>query len=271
MIDNNRICSIDSVLKTNQPVYEILRNEHRQYFHVKTSTNIPEKFSSPPPPFVTPPSSDIQVRFSLQKYFEKQILVFPQASSTTSGVFEKAKQFVCRVFGGSSSQSCPSKRSIDEVNASNNEFECKRLHTLENDYQSISMSISTSPSYTSLIEKSPPPSPIIRQSSMSFHIDTSSLPMVTQIHSILDNIDSVLDKIEAQTHSVTHRTTLNDNHSAIERQILPVNLDQITQTNMHFNLNDGSGDTSARFMDLISESNSIVSSDQSEEEEEEFD
>ena len=133
------------------------------------------------------------------------------------------------------------------------------------------MSISTSPSYTSLTGKSPPPSPITRQSSMSFHIDTSSLPMVTQIHSILDNIDSVLDKIEAQTHSVTHRTTLNDNHSSIERQILPVNLDQITQTNMHFNLNDGSGDTSARFIDLISESNSIFSSDQSEEEEEEFD
>ena len=68
------------------------------------------------------------------------------------------------------------------------------------------MSLSTSQSSTSIITKSPPPSPITRQSSMSFHIDESSLPiqsmMVTQIHSILDNIDSVLDKIEAQNNSL---------------------------------------------------------------------
>lgn len=184
-----------------------------------------------------------------------KFVFYLQASSTTSGVFEKAKEFVCRVFGGSSSST---KRSIDE-------FECKKFRPLENDYHSTSMSISISPSYTSLTDKSPPPS---RQSSMSFHIDTSSLPMVTQIHSILDNIDSVLDKIESQTQSVTRRSTLNENHSSMERHIVPGNLDQITQTNIHFNLNDGSGDTSSRLMDLISESNSITSSDQSEEEEE---
>ncbi|CAF4893280.1 unnamed protein product, partial [Rotaria sp. Silwood2] len=76
--------------------------------------------------------------------------------------------------------------------------------------QPISMSLSTS-----LITKSPPlPSsitlvkqPIIRQSS----IPIQSM-MVTQIHSILDNIDSVLDKIQAQANSVIRRSAFNENY-----------------------------------------------------------
>ena len=90
--------------------------------------------------------------------------------------------------------------------------------------------------------------------------------MVTQIHSILDNIDSVLDKIEAQTQSVARRPALNDNHFPTERQPVRDNLDQITQTNMHVNLNDGSGDTMSRYVNSVHESNSMLSSDESEEE-----
>jgi len=134
------------------------------------------------------------------------------------------------------------------------------LKSIENNFQfqSTPMSLSTSQSYTSIITKSPPPSPITRQSSMSFHIDESSM-MVTQIHSILDNIDSVLDKIEAQTNSVNRRSNSN--------------IDQITQTTINIvehnlNMNDGSGDTTPEFIDLfniIEESNSMISSDESEE------
>ncbi|CAF4751173.1 unnamed protein product [Rotaria sp. Silwood2] len=72
---------------------------------------------------------------------------------------------------------------------------------------------------TSLITKSPPlPSsiilvkqPIIRQSS----IPIQSM-MVTQIHSILNNIDSVLDKIQAQANSIIRRSAFNENYSSIE-------------------------------------------------------
>ncbi|CAF3166985.1 unnamed protein product [Rotaria sp. Silwood2] len=68
---------------------------------------------------------------------------------------------------------------------------------------------------TSLITKSPPlPSPItlVKQSI----IRQSSIPiqsmMITQIHSILDNIDSVLDKIEIQANSVIRRPAFNENY-----------------------------------------------------------
>ncbi len=143
------------------------------------------------------------------------------------------------------------------------------MKSIENNFQfqSTPISLSTSQSYTSIITKSPPPSPITRQSSMSFHIDESSM-MVTQIHSILDNIDSVLDKIEAQTNSFNHRSNSN-----IETSIITQNIDQITQTTINIvehnlNMNDGSGDTTPEFIDLfniIEESNSMISSDESEE------
>ncbi len=176
---------------------------------------------------------------------------------------------------------------ITEVNSLTDNIERKKFHSINNDFQfqPTSMPLSTSQSYTSIITKSPPPSPITRQSSMSFHIDESTLPiqsmMVTQIHSILDNIDSVLDKIEAQTNSVNRRATSNENYSHIETSnsfiseeiSIPQNLDQITQTTLnivehHLNLNDGSGDTTPEFLDLIDlieESSSIISSDESEE------
>jgi hypothetical protein len=131
-----------------------------------------------------------------------------------------------------------------------NSIEQKKFRSLDND--PTSMSLLTSQSYTSIITKSPPPSPITRQSSMSFHIDES----VTQIHSILDNIDSVLDKIEAQTNSINRRPAFNENYSP--------NIDQITQTTIHINFNDGSGDTTGEFIDIIEESNSIISSDENE-------
>ena len=132
---------------------------------------------------------------------------------------------------------------------------------------------------------------IARQSSMSFHVDeTSSTPlpvqstMVTQIHSILDNIDSVLDKIEAQTNSAIRRPTFNENYPIIEtlnshisEELTNISVqrstDQITQTAMniverHLYMNDGSGDTTPALIDLfdiIEESSSILSSDNSEE------
>lgn len=219
--------------------------------------------------------------------------------SSTSGVFEKAKQFVCRVFGGSSSslnQDLSNKRIIDEDNT-----EPKRFHSLiENgnreQFEPTTLLLSRSPSYTSILTKSPPPSPItmteqpiVRQSSMLFNIDESSVPiqsmMVTQIHSILDNIDSVLDKIEAQTNSVSRRAVLNENSSSnttqlsndrtdeISHRSLQQNTDQITQTSFnmieqHLNMNDGSGDTTSAYIDLLDlaeDSSSIVSSESSDE------
>jgi hypothetical protein len=136
--------------------------------------------------------------------------------------------------------------------------------------------------------------PIVRQSSMSFHVDESSstpLPiqsmMVTQIHSILDNIDSVLDKIEAQTNSAIRRPAFNENYPIIEitnALQLDINIpeeissvqqstDQVTQTAIniverHLYMNDGSGDTTPALIDLldiVEETSSILSSDNSEE------
>jgi hypothetical protein len=126
---------------------------------------------------------------------------------------------------------------------------------------------------------------------MSFQVDETNLPiqsmMVTQIHSILDNIDSVLDKIEAQANSVIRRPAFNENYPSIETSnSLHLNLseelintsiqqttDQITQTAInivehHLNMNDGSGDTTPTFINLVNivqESSSLMSSDESEE------
>lgn len=148
-------------------------------------------------------------------------------------MFEKAKQFVCRVFGGGSLyDQLPRKRSLDDIEY----FEQKKFRPIDTDFQCISLSASHS--YTSIVTNSPPPSPLTRQSSMSFNIDDTSFPMVTQINTILDNIDSVLDKIEAQTNTINRRSNFNDN---------------LTQTTMnmsesHMNSNDGSGD---RTLDMI--------------------
>ena len=175
----------------------------------------------------------------------------------------------------------PNKRVIDEVNScSDDDPEQKKFHSI---FQPTSISLSTSQSYTSILTKSPPPSSITRQSSMSFHIDESNLPiqsmMVTQIHSILDNIDSVLDKIEAQANSVIRRPAFNENYPSIETSnslhlntSIQQSTDQITQTAInivehHLNINDGSGDTTPTFIDLVNiveESSSIISSDESE-------
>ncbi len=188
---------------------------------------------------------------------------------------------------------------ISEVNPLIDNSERKKFHPIDNDlqFQPTAMSLSTSQSYTSIITKSPPPSPIeqpiTRQSSMSFHVDESSLPiqsmMVTQIHSILDNIDSVLDKIEAQANSVVRRPAFNENYPRITTSSslhLDINIseelpttsiqqttDQITQTAIniiehHLNMNDGSGDTTPAFIDLldmIEESDSIMSEEENEE------
>lgn len=213
---------------------------------------------------------------------------------------------MCRVFGGGSSSSSlnqepTKKRLIDEVNSTTNITERNKFPKTDDDlqFQPTSMSLSVSHSYTSISTRSPPPSPIThsdqsinRQSSMSFHTNDSSLPiqsmMVTQINSILDNIDSVLDKIEAQTNSVIRRPAFNENYASIgmlNSQNSNVNVteqlvntsaqpstDQITQTAInivehHVNMNDGSGDTAPRFIDLLDimdESSSILSSESSE-------
>jgi hypothetical protein len=169
------------------------------------------------------------------------------------------------------------------VNSSSDKnSEQKKFHSI---FQPTSISLSTSQSYTSINTKSPPPSPITRQSSMSFNIDESTSPiqsvMVTQIHSILDNIDSVLDKIEAQANSVIRRPVFNENYSQIEtsnslqlnidvsEELVNTSTDQITQTAINIiehrlNMNDGSGDTTTAFIGLIEESSSIISSDESE-------
>ncbi|CAF1969191.1 unnamed protein product [Rotaria magnacalcarata] len=286
-------------LKINKEVNELLCNEYRQYFLVKkfqSNQNIKN-------------SEDQVTEIENSKETEPTIPATTTSNvtkvlSSTSGVFEKAKQFVCRVFGGSSSSlslnpELSNKRLINEDNTERKKFHSNIDDDLQ--FQSTSMPLSRSPSYTSIITKSPPPSPIIthteqsiaRQSSMSFHRDESPMPlqsmMVTQIHSILDNIDSVLDKIEAQANSVIRRPTSNENYSTIEiPTIVCVNndspeelpnrsmqqgTDQITQTTIniierHLNLNDGSGDTTSTLIDLLDiaeESTSIISSESSDE------
>lgn len=195
---------------------------------------------------------------------------FHKVLSSTSGVFEKAKQFVCRVFGGGSSTSSlnqeevSNKRLIDDANSVSDNTKRTKCHTTADDlqFQPTSISLSASQSYTSIITKSPPPSPI------------QSI-MVTQIHSILDNIDSVLDKIEAQTNSAIRRPVFNENYSPIQSSNIDIleelpnrsiqrSTDQITQTAMniiehHLNLNDGSGDTTLEYLDIVEDSSSIIS------------
>lgn len=91
--------------------------------------------------------------------------------------------------------------------------------------------------------------------------------MVTQIHCILDNIDSVLDKIEAQTNSAARRPpAFNENHSVASlTEQAQQTIDQITQTaasmvERHRHTNDGSGDTTSLLIDLAEESHSDMSS-----------
>ncbi|CAF3759092.1 unnamed protein product [Rotaria sp. Silwood1] len=291
-------------LKTNKEVHDILHNEYRQYFHVKKIKSKQNVKNSENQLIQIEKSNDIEPTIPITTTSN-----VAKVLSNTSGVFEKAKQFVCRVFGGGSSSSSSSlnqelsnKRLINEVNSITDNTERKKFHPIDDDlqFQPTSMSLSTSQSYTSLITKSPPPSPIIHgeqpiihQSSMSFHTDESSIPiqsmMVTQIHSILDNIDSVLDKIEAQANSVIRRPAFNENYTPIETSnTLHLNIDlseelpntsiqqstdQITQTAIniverHLNMNDGSGDTTPIFIDLldiIEESSSIMSSELSDE------
>ncbi|CAF3274341.1 unnamed protein product, partial [Rotaria sp. Silwood2] len=281
-------------LKTNKEVNDILHNEYRQYFHAKKIKS-KENIKNPENQFIQIENSkDIEPTISITTTSNVAKVV-----SNTSGVFEKAKQFVCRVFGGGSSssslnQELPNKRLINEVHSITDNIERKKFHPIDDDdlqFQPTSMSLSTSQSYTSLITKSPPPSPItlveqpiIRQSS----IPIQSM-MVTQIHSILDNIDSVLDKIEAQANSVIRRPAFNENYSSIETSnTLDLNIDfsdelpnntiqqstdQITQTAIniverHLNMNDGSGDTTPTFIDLldiVEDSSSIISSESSDE------
>ncbi|CAF4331292.1 unnamed protein product [Rotaria sp. Silwood2] len=110
-------------------------------------------------------------------------------------------------------QELTNKQLINEVHSITDNIERKKFHPIDDDdlqFQPTSMSLSTS-----LITKSPPlPSPItlVKQSI----IRQSSIPiqsmMITQIHSILDNIDSVLDKIEIQANSVIRRPAFNENY-----------------------------------------------------------
>ncbi|CAF0725140.1 unnamed protein product [Adineta steineri] len=271
----------NELLKTNKEIIELLDNE---YFLIKIfkSKQIVDNQETN----ISPSTTSNMTR----------------VLSNTSGVFEKAKQFVCRVFGSSSSsfdEQLTKKRLINEVSSSLDNIQQKKFHSINNnDLQFQSTPISLSKSYTSILTKSPPPpSPIeqsiTRQSSMIFHVDETSLPiqsmMVTQIHSILDNIDSVLDKIEAQTNSIVQRPAFNENYPRIQttnsvqldihisedlpNTFIQQSTDQITQTALniverHLNMNDGSGDTAPAFIDLldfIEESNSIISSEDNEE------
>ena len=126
--------------------------------------------------------------------------------STSDGVFEKAKQFVCRVFANVTTK-CSS---IDESTNS------KRIHQENESIESKSdLSVSAAAAATAT--------------------------QFDQLHSILDNIDSVLDKIEAQAQSATHNE----------------NIDQDTQTNFDIvehnrvTTSDGSGDQNSPFIDLL--------------------
>ncbi|CAF0741784.1 unnamed protein product [Adineta steineri] len=271
----------NELLKTNQEIIEILDNEYFLVKNFKLKQIVDNQETN-----ISPSTTSNMTR----------------VLSNTSGVFEKAKQFVCRVFGSSSSsfdEQLTNKRLINEVNSSIDNIQQKKFHSINNnDLQFQSTPICLSKSYTSIITKSPPPpSPIeqsiTRQSSMIFHVDETSLPiqsiMVTQIHSILDNIDSVLDKIEAQTNSIVQRPAFNENYPRIQttnsvqldihisedlpNTFIQQSTDQITQTALniverHLNMNDGSGDTAPAFIDLldfIEESNSIISSEDNEE------
>ena len=108
--------------------------------------------------------------------------------------------------------------------------------------------------------------------------------MVIQIHSILDNIDSVLDKIEAQASSASRRPVVVESYLPVESSLSDADLDnesartfgqhstdQVTQTAIdlierHLIGNDGSGDTPPALIDLldiVEESSSIFSLDES--------
>ncbi|CAF1200407.1 unnamed protein product [Adineta ricciae] len=259
-------------LKTNKDLLNILDNKFREHFRGKKSTSLIDRIDT------TSGSTISQVCY-LHYHHSNSLPMSNKAESSTSGVFEKAKQFVYRVFGsGNSSPSLnehqASKRLIDE-----DTNERKRFHSISTNlhFHPTKIPAFTSQSYTSFQTKSPPSSPIdqpiTRQSSMTFRIDESSLPsqsmMVTQIHSILDNIDSVLDKIEAQTSSISQRSTYNENYSMIfssnssdqdvnllDQSVQQTGTDQITQTTLNIvehyvNMNDGSGDTPSAFIDLM--------------------
>ena len=56
--------------------------------------------------------------------------------------------------------------------------------------------------------------------------------MVTQIHSILDNIDSVLDKIEAQASNTSRRSNSPHTNMDIDDGLVRPSTDQLTQTSI---------------------------------------
>ena len=129
------------LLKSNYEVNEILLDEYRQYFHVKKSIKV---FDNPPP--ITTNCDTVKI----------------------PGVFEKAKQFVCRVFGGGSSST---KRLIEDVN-----LEQKKFHSFQFEPTPLS-----SESYTSLITKSPPPSTPIHS--------TLTIDQITQTMNFIEHLN----------------------------------------------------------------------------------
>ena len=164
-----------------------------------------------------------------------------QALSNTSGVFEKAKQFVCRVFGSVASldEASSSKRLITDVNTADDFPVTKRRHT--------DPSARDSPSDLSLTHCHSDIA-LTRQSSSS-----SRSLMVTQIHSILDNIDSVLDKIEAQASNTSRRSSSPHTSMDIDDGLVRPSTDQLTQTSIEIvegrlTTIDGSGDTTPVFL-----------------------
>jgi hypothetical protein len=184
----------------------------------------------------SPNITKVRIRRSLND--SHAMPMFAQASSNTSGVFEKAKQFVCRVFGSVASldEASSSKRQITDVNPIDDLPQTKRRHT---DPSSSDLSLTNCNSEIALT----------RQSSSS-----SRSMMVTQIHSILDNIDSVLDKIEAQASNTSRRSNSPHTSMDIDDGLVRPSADQLTQTSIEIleersTTNDGSGDTTPVFID----------------------
>ena len=164
--------SVDRSLKANQALNEKLRQEYRPDVHsivAKSEEHLPM-----PEHQQDAESNMPKVRCVALIDGGKYCRLCIQALTSSSGVFEKAKQFVCRVFGsGSYSSSSGLDDSPKKRLMTDDQHERKRLHVAEDERESFignddkieqqshpaSCSLTLSRSYVSLVNECPPPSP----------------------------------------------------------------------------------------------------------------
>ena len=192
-----------------------------------------------------------KVRVRSSRTDSHAMCVLTQALSSTSGVFEKAKQFVCRVFGSVASldEASSSKRLITDVNTIDDLPQTKRRHT-EPSARHSSSDLSLTHCRSDIA--------LTRQSSSS-----SRSMMVTQIHSILDNIDSVLDKIEAQASNASQRSHSVHASMEIDDGLVRPSTDQLTQTSIEIlevrpTTTNGSGDNTTPVLNETFSTHSVL-------------